>query len=304
MARRLIRNRTVMFLMLLSVLGLGARGLSAIDSTWLITPDRLAALIGSRAPIVLLHIGDKAEYDAEHIPGAQFISLQDVSDPDAKLRLQMASVDRLRAAFQSRGIGDNTRVVLYMGKDFVTPTARVFVALDYLGLSDRVSILDGGMPAWKATGHRVTAETKPATPGHLTVHPRTDVIVTSDWINDHLADAHVKVLDARTPDFYTGERAGSFPRPGHIAGAGNVPFDTLTDATTLTFKDLAALRQQLENAGAKPGAEVVTYCHIGQQASALYFVAKLLGYHVHLYDGSFEEWSANPSLPVTRGGGK
>jgi len=48
----------------------------------------------------------------------------------------------------------------------------------------------------------------------------------------------------------------------------------------------------------KPGDEVVTYCHIGQQGTAPYFVAKKLGYKVALYDGSYQEWSRLKDAPV------
>ena len=52
-------------------------------------------------------------------------------------------------------------------------------------------------------------------------------------------------------------------------------------------------------AGAKPGDTVVTYCHIGQQATAVAFAARTLGFKVVLYDGSFEDWSRRVELPVT-----
>ena len=286
-------------LSILAAIAFGVMGRVTAGWEFLVTPAWLADHLG-KEPIVLLHVGDKAEYDAAHIPGAQFITLSDVSDPNATLRLQMASVDRLREAFEARGVRDDTHVVVYFGKDTVTPTARIFVALDYLGMSDRVSMLDGGLPAWRAAGHSVTADVVTPARGHLTPHPKTDVIVTADWIKNHLTDPKVKVLDARTPDYFTGERAGNFPRPGHIAGAANIPFDTLTEGPTNTFKATGSLRSAFTTAGVSAGDEVVTYCHIGQQASALYFAARLLGSPVHLYDGSFEEWSANPALPVIK----
>jgi thiosulfate/3-mercaptopyruvate sulfurtransferase len=268
--------------------------------TWLVTPQWLSDRLG-REPIVILHLGDRAEYDAAHIPGAQFMALQEISDPKATLRLQMASIDQLKEFFESHGVSDATRIVLYFGRDQMTPLARVFVALDYLGLADRTSILDGGLPAWRAAGKPVTSDVPVITRGTLTPHPRPDVIATMDWVKSHLEEPSVAIIDARTHDYYTGENTRGFPRPGHIAGAVNIPFASLSQETTNVLKDAASLRAIFEAQGIKPETEVVTYCHIGQQASHVYFAARLLGYRVRLYDGSFDEWSAIPDLPIAKG---
>ena len=90
------------------------------------------------------------------------------------------------------------------------------------------------------------------------------------------------------------------PRGGHIPGAKNIPFSSLVDDTSNKFKSPDALRALFNTAGVKQGDSVATYCHIGQQASLLYFVARYLGYDTHLYDGSFEDWSRRPELPVER----
>jgi thiosulfate/3-mercaptopyruvate sulfurtransferase len=46
---------------------------------------------------------------------------------------------------------------------------------------------------------------------------------------------------------------------------------------------------------------VVTYCHIGQQASLVWFAARLLGFDARLYDGSFQDWAGRAELPVEGG---
>jgi thiosulfate/3-mercaptopyruvate sulfurtransferase len=292
-------------------LGCGLAGLSLFAGVgsaqsgshqWLVTPAWVAQH-QQDASLVLLHIGDSAEYDSGHISGAQLISLTDISQPDPVLHLQMAPVAKLRETFERLGVSNDSHVVLYFGKDWVTPTARVFVALDYLGLGDHTSLLDGGLAAWRDEGHAVTADVPTVHRGTLTPHPHEAAIVDAKWVSAHLKTAGIAVVDARAPEFYTGDSdgRGHIPRPGHILGAVSVPFTTLNEES-LKLKDVAALRQIFEQAGIKPGDEVVTYCHIGQQASHAYFVARYLGYTARLYDGSYEEWAANAELPIERKG--
>ena len=253
--------------------------------------------------LVLLQVGEKKEFDEAHIPGAQFIQLPDISTPRGQgLTLELPPVDQLKAAFEKVGVTDKSRIIVYFGKDWVTPTARVFMTLDYLGLGDRTSILDGGLPAWLAEKRAVTAEVRPIKPGSFTPHPNAKLVVDAAWVNANLNKPGIAILDARAAKFYTGEETGQMPRGGHIPRAKSIPFSTLVNETN-KFKTPEALRALFSTAGVKENDSVATYCHIGQQASLLYFVARYLGYDAHVYDGSFQDWSNRSELPVEKSEG-
>src|SRR5438067_13345185 len=82
--------------------------------------------------LVLLHVGDKAEYEAAHIPGARFVSLNDISVSDHSghgLMLEMPAAEDLRHRLEALGISDASRVVVYYGKDWVSPSTRVMFLL-------------------------------------------------------------------------------------------------------------------------------------------------------------------------------
>jgi thiosulfate/3-mercaptopyruvate sulfurtransferase len=249
--------------------------------------------------LVLLHVGQKEEYDAGHIPGAQYITQQDISTTteESDLSLQLPSAEKLKIVFEKFGISNDSRVIVYFGKDWISPTTRVYYTLDYAGLGKNTSILDGGMPAWTAAGKSLSREVTPAKQGSLKIKTNDSILAKVDWLKSNLNKDEIKIVDARTPNFYDGSSAGNQPRAGRIPGAKNIPFSTITDEKGF-LKDEASLKKMFEEAGVKPYDTVVAYCHIGQQGSVAYFAAKSLGYKVKLYDGSFQEWSRLSDLPV------
>ncbi len=263
----------------------------ALHPSMLTSTGWLASHLGDDS-VVILHTGTPQDYAAGHIPGARLITLPDISITDEQgLRLQLPPVATLERAFARLGITDRSRIVVYAGNDSVQSATRVWFTLDYLGLGDRASLLDGGLALWRAEGRELSAGAPAAAEGSFTPHPAPARVVTADWVNSHLHDPGIQLLDARTPEFYTGASAGSMPRAGHIPGARSVPFPTVFDAHG-RLKPEAELRQMFEP------KTTVTYCHIGQQATVLYFVARYLGLDARLYDGSFQEWSRRPELPV------
>lgn len=249
--------------------------------------------------LVLLHVGQKAEYDAGHIPGAVFVPLQELSapaDPNG-LALELPTVEQLKPALEKFGISNDSRVIVYFGKDWVSPTTRVYFTLDVFGLGGITSILDGGMPAWVAAGQTLSKDVPVKKPGLIKLDKNQKAIARADWVKANLGKDDVKVIDSRTAEFYDGSSAGNMPRAGHIKGAKSIPFTSFTD-TNLKFKDDAAIRKMFADAGVKPYDTVVTYCHIGQQGTVDYFAAKKVGYKVALYDGSYQEWSRLADMPV------
>jgi len=254
--------------------------------------------------LVLLHVGDKTQYDAAHIPGAHFVAVSEVSRSDADkggLRLEMLPADVLREKLAALGISDQSKIVVYYGQDWVSPATRILFTLDYAGLGDRSFLLDGGQAAWVRAGHEVTAEVPAVVSGNLASLKPRPLVVDRAQVRESLGQPGFAVIDARAPGFYSGKQTGGGGdaphRSGHIAGALSVPFSELVDdALMLRSKD--ELADIFAKAGVKPGDTVIGYCHIGQQATASLFAARRLGHRVLLYDGSFEEWTKYADDPV------
>jgi len=249
--------------------------------------------------LVLFHVGTKPEFDQEHIRGAQHVLPQTLSIPHAEstLAVQLLPEAALRAKLESLGVSDDSRVVVYFGSNMVSPATRVYFSLDAAGLGDRTSFLDGGMPAWKAMGGDVTTETVTRPSGKITLKARPELVATLDDVRRAVDKKDARVIDARLPEFFDGTSAGSMPRAGRIPGARNLPFRNLT-TTDLVLKSDAELTSLFKEAGVYKGDSMVTYCHLGQQATLVYFAAKRIGIKATMFDGSWDEWSRRTDLPI------
>ena len=252
--------------------------------------------------LVLLQIGEKKDYDKGHIPGAQFLEYESISTPHGQgLMLELPPMEQLVSVFEKLGVSNDSRIILYFGANWVTPTTRVYWTLDYMGLGDRTSILNGGLVAWEATHHPVSTESKPPAKGSITPTARKEIVADAAWVSSHLNQAGVTIIDARAHEFYTGSQSDGNPRSGHIPGATNLSYLDVVDQDNNKFKSADALKELFKAAGLKPGNLMVSYCHIGQRATVLYFTAKMLGYDAKMYDGSWEDWSHRKDLPIVTG---
>lgn len=273
-----------------------------INPELLVSAEQLAGRLDDPSTVVL-HVGrEPAGYEAGHVPGARFLPLGAIVVERDGVPNELPAVAHLDSVFESVGVSDGSRVVLY-GDLGGLAAARAFFTLEYLGHRD-VALLDGGLETWKAEGRPTStaAQTAMPTRGTLTPRPRPELVVSADWLAARLNDPRVVLVDARPPAEFAGtEPGGGIARPGHIPGAANVFWrNALVSPERPVLRDPDALRAAFQAAGAAPGKTVVTYCRSGVQASHAYFVSRYLGYETKMYDGSFLDWSARASLPVER----
>lgn len=270
---------------------------AAANRKMLLSADQLVGRLNDPS-LVILHVGTAKDYDSGHIPGSRLVTLADLSvQGPGGLRLEMPPVEKLREALGKLGIADGKHVVVYPGNESVQSATRIWFTFDYLGWGDRATLLDGGLSGWKSAGKPVSTDAPAAaTPGgKLTLKPNPKLIVDAAWLKDRVEKPALTLVDARLPEFYTGANNSGMPRSGRIPGAVNIPFPSL-----MTAERKLLTEAELKSKIGKPAKELVTYCHIGQQATVAYFVARYLGMKPRLYDGSFQDWSGRPALPVKK----
>jgi thiosulfate/3-mercaptopyruvate sulfurtransferase len=254
------------------------------------------------AKLVVVHVGDAASYAAAHIPGARLMPLASFSTTRDGLSTEMPDAAALQEVLETAGISNDSRIIIYAATNPPTLAARLYVTLDYFGLSATTSLLDGGLVAWRAAGRAVATDAPAPTRGTVTLAPRPDVLADVAFVSARLGDSRSVILDARDPRYWTGAERNQqrAARAGRIPSARNVPYNTVVGDSGF-FLENAALATLFSKAGVPDGQPVVTYCHVGQQASLLFVAARLLGREARLYDGSFEDWSKRMELRVDSG---
>ncbi len=278
---------TVKFL--LCLLAATALASAATRPGMLVTTDWLAQH-ATDANVVVLHIAaNRTIYDNGHIPGARFVPLGELAITVNGVHNELPPVADLKKLFETAGVSDTTRIILYSDAA-VLPATRTYFTLDYLGHADQASLLDGGLEKWRSEGRTLSKDAPAVTPGTLTPRVKQNVLVPMDTVTQLSSKPAVAtsplLVDVRSPADFHGEKGA------HIPNAMNAFWmEQQVSRENQTLKPEAALRSQLEALGITPGKSVVTYCNSGMQATQTYFTLKYLGYDVRMYDGSLSEWN-------------
>ena len=120
------------------------------------------------------------------------------------------------------GIGADTHVIAYDASGGAY-AARLWWLLRYFG-HQRVSLLDGGWPAWQAAGYPTETEQPAIAPATFVAVPHPEMVVDAAAVDALRRDPRALMLDARLTERYEGRVEPIDPQAGHIPGARSAPY--------------------------------------------------------------------------------
>ncbi|MFJ2620862.1 sulfurtransferase [Glutamicibacter sp. NPDC087344] len=274
-------------------------------------PERLVstawveANLGAKGLVVLESDEDILLYSTGHVPGALKIDWH--TELNDELTRDYVDGEGFASLMRAKGISRETTVVIYGDKSNWWAAYALWV-FTLFGHED-VRLMDGGRDKWIAEGRELSTDKPAAIRSEYPVVQREDSKIRA-YLPEVLQHLGNPLIDVRSTEEYTGERTHmpAYPeegalRGGHIPSAASVPWAKAAaqDGTFRSREELEAI--YLDDAGLKPGDEVIAYCRIGERSSHTWFVLKhLLGFDtVRNYDGSWTEWGNAVGVPIVRG---
>ena len=241
-------------------------------------------------------------YFAGHLPGAVHCDwstdLSAPPPPTGHPRWMLSSPDEFARTMSRLGISNGTTVIGYDAEGG-HHAARLWVALRRYG-HDACAVMEGGIQKWTAEGRPLESGDVTVPPGRFVPHPREGVIASEAEVLTAVRRGDPWLLDVRRESEYTGEETRA-ARGGHIPGAVHLLWkDALRDDWML--RDPDELEEMYADAGFGPETATITYCQAGVRAAFTHLLLTALGHDdVRTYDGSWEEWGNDRSVPVVKG---
>ncbi len=240
----------------------------------------------------------RAEYEAQHIPGAVFFDIDEIADTDSDLPHMLPPPEKFAARVRKLGLGDGNRIVVY-DTTGASAAARVWWMFRVFGHDD-VAVLDGGLAKWLAEGRPVSDEPVRPQERHFTARVNTLLVRDYGQVRASVESGREQFIDTRSAGRFAGTEPEPRPdlRSGHAPGAISLPFGAfLNEDKTMAPADV--IRGAIDSAGVDLERPMFTSCGSGVTACVVSLGLYLIGRkEVPVFDGSWTEWVSHADSPV------
>lgn len=270
----------------------------------LISTDEALKLINEEHALVLDATIDKVNQkidntNLELLPNSLFLDIEgSFSDHHSPYPHTMLSAQQFSKEAQKLGINQDSTLIIY-DRWGVYSSPRAWWMFRYMGL-DKVYVLNGGLPAWKAAGLPIDKQfAEAASLGNFKAKPNYEWFITKEELVERLGDDDISITDARSSGRFHGTAPEPRPglRSGHIPGSKNLPFDLVLDG--IQYQDKEELERLFEGKIDSAKQNIFT-CGSGVSAAIIALAAYELGNdYVTIFDGSWSEWGADENTLVS-----
>lgn len=266
------------------------------NTALVIDPDQLQSTL-EKENCLLVDMCKAEQYAKGHIEGAVYLDYPLIISGEKPVMGRLPDIEKLNQAMSSIGLTKDTHVIAY-DDEGGGKAARLIWTLHSLGHFN-ASILDGGLINWANENRPLTSQPTIPTPSDYQGELSEDYLAHRQYILEHLNDDKVALLDARSIQEYTGEKAFA-ARGGHIPGAIRYEWtDTMDKEHNMRLLSDEVIQSQLNDLGLTADKEIICYCHTHHRSALSYLVLKKLGYeNVKGYPSSWSDWGNQPDTPI------